>query len=159
MTTDTGTQLDVQIRWLIRRDMPDVLAIESSSFRTPWTDEDFLCCLRQLNCIGMVAESWNVVRGYMIYELHKGSLELLNIAVKPDVRLRGVGRQMIDKLTAKINQRRREINVRVRETNLDAQLFFRACGFRAIGVSPGHYEDTGEDCYLMRYSVPLDDLI
>ena len=45
-----------QIRWLIRRDMDDVLAIERASFQFPWTEEEFLCCLRQRNCIGTVAE-------------------------------------------------------------------------------------------------------
>ena len=49
-------QCDVQIRWMIRRDMPEVLDIERLSFEFAWTEEDFLCCLRQRNCIGMVAE-------------------------------------------------------------------------------------------------------
>ena len=39
----------VQIRWLIRRDMTDVLQIEAGSFENAWTEEDFLCCLRQRN--------------------------------------------------------------------------------------------------------------
>ena len=41
-----------QIRWLIRRDMDEVLSIEQGSFEYPWTEEEFLCCLRQRNCIG-----------------------------------------------------------------------------------------------------------
>jgi ribosomal-protein-alanine N-acetyltransferase len=44
--------LEVQIRWMIRRDMPEVLEIERQSFEFSWTEEDFLCCLRQRNCIG-----------------------------------------------------------------------------------------------------------
>ena len=39
----------------------------------------------------------------------------------------------------------------VRETNLDAQLFFRAQGFRAVNVLRDFYEDTTEDAYLMQY--------
>lgn len=155
----TDEQLDVQIRWLIRRDMPEVLAIESASFAEPWTDDDFLSCLRQRNCIGMVEESWGVIRGYMIYELNKGTLEILNFAVKPDVRLRGVGRQMIQRLKSKLSQqRRRMLTTLVRESNLDAQLFFKACGFLAESILPEHY-DNGEAAYLFRYTRPLDDLL
>ena len=46
----------VHIRWMIRRDMPEVLDIENRSFEFSWTEEDFIRCLRQRNCIGMVAE-------------------------------------------------------------------------------------------------------
>ncbi len=59
------------VRWMIRRDMSDVLAIESESFEFPWSEEEFVRCLRQRNCIGMVAELDDRIVGYMIYELHK----------------------------------------------------------------------------------------
>jgi ribosomal-protein-alanine N-acetyltransferase len=39
----------------------------------------------------------------------------------------------------------------VRETNLDAQLFFRSMGFKAITVLHEFYEDTPEDAYLMQF--------
>jgi len=39
----------------------------------------------------------------------------------------------------------------IRETNLSAQLFFRALGFRAVSVLRDFYEDTPEDAYLMQY--------
>ena len=41
--------------------MPEVLKIEHESFEFNWTEEDFLACLRQRNCIGMVAEHENHV--------------------------------------------------------------------------------------------------
>ena len=64
-------QLTVHIRWMIRRDMPEVLDIESRSFDGPWSEEDFMRSLRQRNCIGMVAEHDDCIVGFMIYELHK----------------------------------------------------------------------------------------
>src|SRR5690348_2779098 len=45
----------VHIRWMIRRDMPEVMRTERASFEYSWTEDDFLRCLRQRNCIGMVA--------------------------------------------------------------------------------------------------------
>lgn len=152
-TTDNVAQ-QAQIRWLIRRDMDEVLAIEGSSFEFPWTEEEFLCCLRQRNCIGTVAELDHKIVGFMIYELHQSMLRILNFAVSPDLRRQGVGTQMVQRLVDKLSQqRRREIVLEVRETNLDAQLFFANGGFKALSVLRNHYDDTLEDAYCMRYSL------
>jgi ribosomal-protein-alanine N-acetyltransferase len=142
----------VHIRWMIRRDMPEVLAIEHSSFEFPWCEEEFLRVLRQRNCIGMVAEYGERVVGFMIYELHKTKLQVLNFAVHHEFRRQGVGNQMVAKLVGKLsNHRRTRICLHVRESCLNAQLFFRVQGFRATEVVREHYEDTGEDAYLMQY--------
>jgi [ribosomal protein S18]-alanine N-acetyltransferase len=146
--------LDVQVRWLIRRDMPEVLTIENASSEFPWSEEDFLTTLRQRNCIGMVAEHDHDIVGFMIYELHKGRLGLLNMAVASHVCRCGIGRQMIERLKDKLSQQRRtEIQAEVRERNLPAQLFFRKQGFHVSSVLREHYDDTEEDAYLMRYRV------
>lgn len=140
------------IRWMIRRDMADVLAIESEGFEFPWSEDDFLRCLRQRNCIGMVAEHEDRVAGFMIYELHKTRLHILNFAVGTQFRRCGVATQMVDKLIGKLSsQRRNRILLEVRETNLAAQLFFRSAGFRAVSVLRAFYEDSPEDAYLMQY--------
>lgn len=145
-------QLSVHIRWMIRRDMPEVLEIENGSFEFPWFEEDFIRCLRQRNCIGMVAEYDEHVVGFMIYELHKSRLHILNFAVHPEFRRSNVGVNMVNKLVSKLShQRRTQITLEVRETNLDAQLFFRHQGFRATNVLRSFYDDTPEDAYLMEY--------
>ena len=152
MTFRAKEQLAVHIRWMIRRDMDDVLAIENEGFEFPWSEDDFTRCLRQRNCIGMVAEHDDRIVGFMIYELHKTRLHVLNFAVAREYRRLGVGTQMIDKLIGKLSQQRRSrILLEVRETNLAAQLFFRRCGFRAVSVLRDFYEDTTEDAYLMQY--------
>src|SRR5262249_56138096 len=86
-------EVRVDIRWMIRRDMPEVLQTEQESFEFAWTEEDFLRCLRQRNCIGMVAEQGEKVVGFMIYELHKAKPHILNFAVHPGWRRLGVGAQ------------------------------------------------------------------
>src|SRR5690348_7870597 len=119
-------QTRVHIRWMIRRDMPEVLAIEHASFEYPWCEEEFLRVLRQRNCIGMVAEHGEQIVGFMIYELHRNKIHVLDFAAHPEFRRRGVGRQLVAKLVGKLSsQRRNRIALYVRETNLAAQLFFR----------------------------------
>lgn len=152
MPIDQEQEVRVHIRWLIRRDMPEVLAIEAESFEFPWLEGDFAHSLRQRNCIGMIAEHENRVVGFMIYELHKTRIHVLNFAVAKAFRRLGVGSQMIAKLASKLSAHRRSrIILEVRETNLEAQLFFRENGFRAVSVLRGYYADTPEDAYIMQH--------
>jgi len=153
-------ELPVHIRWMIRRDMSEVLRIENGCFEFPWSEQDFVWCLRQRNCIGMVAEArfkkngevTDAVLGFMVYELYKEQLHILNFAVHPKAQRRSVGSTMAAKLASKLShQRRNRIMVEVRETNLTAQLFFREMGFRAVTVLKDFYIDTDEDAYLMQY--------
>ncbi len=160
MRSDLQQGLKVHIRWMIRRDMQEVLAVESESFEFPWCEDDFLRCLRQRNCIGMVAEQQDRIVGFMIYELHKSRLHVLNFAVAARYRRHGIATQMASKLIGKLSsQRRNRILLEVRETNLAAQLFFRANGFRAVSVLRDFYEDTTEDAYLMQYRYRSADII
>ncbi len=140
------------IRWMIRRDMPEVLAIENASFEFPWSEDNFILCLRQRNFIGMVAEHNECVVGFMVYELSKQSIQLVNFATAPEARRQGVGKQMVAKLVRKLSAKRRtRLLLEVRETNLAAQYFFRDCGFRATSVLRDRYEETREDAYLFEY--------
>lgn len=152
--TDSAGEQDLRIhlRWMIRRDMPEVMQIEQGSHDHPWEEEDFFRRLRQRNCIGMVAELGEPVVGFMLYELHESRLHLLNFAVHPRFRRRHIGAQMVARLVRKLSARsRRLMTVEVRETNLIAQIFFRDAGFRAVRVIHERFEDTGEAAYFLQY--------
>ena len=59
---------------------------------------------------------------------------------------------MMEKLEGKLSiERRNRIDLEARETNVQAQLFFKAMGFRAVKVLRDFYEDATEDAYLMQY--------
>jgi ribosomal-protein-alanine N-acetyltransferase len=164
MSTGRARQKDrnatgIHIRWMIRRDMPEVMRTERASFEYSWTEDDFLRCLRQRNCIGMVAEQGETVNGFMIYELHRSRLHVLNFAVHPTVRRQGIGGLMIGKLIYKlVSHRRHKITLAVRERNLAAQMFFHKHGFKATRLLRNYYEDSGEDAYQMELRAPDDEL-
>jgi ribosomal-protein-alanine N-acetyltransferase len=147
-----GNEGRVYVRWMVRRDFPEVMAIENSCFEFPWREEDFQVCLKQRNCIGMVAEVDGRVVGFMIYETPKNRIHLLNIATLPEFQRRGVATQMVQKLIGKLtNHGRTRISMEIRESNLPALIFFRSRGFRATGVLHCFYEDTNDDAYVMQY--------
>jgi ribosomal-protein-alanine N-acetyltransferase len=146
----------VNIRWMIRRDLPEVLAIENVSFEFPWNEDDFTACLRERNTMGMVAEHGDQVVGYMLYRTHDYKLHLLSIASHWQHRSCGIGLHLIEKLKSKLAFRRRNrITVDVRETNLSAQLFFKACGFEAVSVVKTPWPETSDDAYRLVYRVPV----
>lgn len=142
------------VRWAIRRDMAEILAIEKAVFEFPWCEDDFIRCFRAKNVIGMVTEAGERVVGFMVYELHRTRVHILNFAVHPDFQGMGVGGTQMSKLLGKLEEdRRNRITTEVRERNLDAQLFFKRFGFRATSVLRGHYEDSDEDCYTMCHAL------
>jgi ribosomal-protein-alanine N-acetyltransferase len=147
-----ATSHGVHVRWMIRADIAEVLDIEQDSFEFPWSRDTLIDCLRKRNCIGITALEDDYVAGYAVYELHYRRLQLLNLAVHVNYRRSGVATAIIDKLKSKLSaQRRNRILTEVRESNLAAQKFFRAQGFRAVSILRGFYDDTTEDAYLFQY--------
>ena len=122
-----------QVRWMIRRDMASVLAIEAAN-GGDWQEETFLSNLRERNIIGMVVEKNQLdIVGHMVYVLHKKRLEVVNFGVCPKHKRRGIGTRMLNKLKGKLNENsRRQLTIDVPDTKLDFHLFLRANSFLAI---------------------------
>ena len=148
--------MSIHVRWMDRRDLPDVLRIENTVFTFPWSEQDFIRCLKRDRSIAMAADLDGKVAGYMLYDIYKSRIHILDFAVDPIYQRVGVGKAMVEKLKSKLHaDRRRRIHCEVRETNLDAQLFFKAMGFRATGLLHDFYEQTTEDAILFNYRLPV----
>lgn len=145
-------------RWMIRRDVEEIIVIEREQFTVPWQEDDFVNTLRQRNTIGKVVEaSDESIAGYIIYELHKSHLEIVNLAVSRQHKAQGVASLMIGKLMAKLHRdRRTRIIVKVSDRNLEAQLFFKRRGFKATEINKDAW-GPGWDGYTMVYELMNDD--
>lgn len=135
----------LNIRWMIRSDMPDVKRIESLT-PDPWTEDRIIHTLRDRDVIGMVIESADQrIVGYMMYGLGKTYIRLIRIAVNAADRRRGYGRAMIEKVKGKLSRRKRWIlTCDVPEDLVGCQLFMRACGLCAESCVDGYY------CFVVR---------
>jgi ribosomal-protein-alanine N-acetyltransferase len=129
-------------------DIPELLSIETLSFESAWTEKDFLFCFRQSDYRRIVATMTpgSIIIGFVIYDCHSRRARIINFAVRPDCRRRGVGRTMVNSVVSEMSSRT-PIKVLLRETNLPAQLFFRDCGFAATSIVRGNYRDSDEDAY------------
>lgn len=143
--------MTVHFRWMLRRDLPSVLSIENHSFGFPWNESDFIRCLRQRNIVGMVAEIEECVTGFFVYESHRSHIHLLSLAVHCCFKRRGIGTAIVEKLSGKLSKRRNRIVCEIRETNVDAQCFFRGHGFLATEVLRGLYDVCPEDAYRFEF--------
>lgn len=138
--------MDIEIRWLIRRDLRHVLQIDKDSFFDFWDEDVFLTCLRQRNYIGLVVESGDEIVGFVIYELRPHSLHIVRMAVSPEHRELQIGTRILTRLKDKLSQQRRDsVQVDVHERNLGGQLFLKKNDFCCVKID--------DDMYLMRYSV------
>jgi len=106
------------IRWGIRRDLPEMVAIDNYYFACPWGEDKFVEVLRKRNHISMVAtrnEDLEDVDGFMVYELGGNYIKVINFAVAPTALRQGLGSQMMAKLKSKLApKRRRHLDFRVR---------------------------------------------
>lgn len=134
---------DFHIRWMIRRDLPEVLAIDRQSWIEPWDDLRFNDQLRHPKIVGQVVQPavWTYgeppIVGYMVYQFSRDRIRLVRLAVHPSHRRKGIGRAMIEKLLTKCRPKGespRVLQIVVPEDDLPTQLWLRACGIRARGV-------------------------
>jgi ribosomal-protein-alanine N-acetyltransferase len=135
-------------------DLRDVLRIEADSFAHPWSQHDFIEHLEDPKSVALVVEHAGLVVGYEVIGIGTPWMQLYSCVVRRTWRRRGLGSGMVTHVVRLATAHEPGgILVKVPERNIDAQLFFRQCGFRAIRVLPAYLFDN-QDVYVMKYSVP-----
>jgi N6-L-threonylcarbamoyladenine synthase len=138
-------------------DLDAVLAIERSSFPSPWSRGMFLDELTQGSSRAwFVAESpWGLVGFAGLMEVD-GEGHIMNLAVRPDARHSGLGSALLSVLLDEARRRGiGRLSLEVRPSNSAALALYDDAGFREEGRRHGYYGDTGEDALVM-WSGPLD---
>lgn len=154
------------VRFLVHRDLDEILAIEAAVFGPhAWDKEQLKKILKTPRVLGSVVERhtqidpdtyWSEVVGYSIHKAQGKYLVLLNLAVRAEARRQGVGTRLVGGLVDCVRRsRRRGIEACLGERNVGGQLFMKAMGFRAVGIIPPE-DGVGDDIYLMKYAVRGD---
>jgi ribosomal-protein-alanine N-acetyltransferase len=93
----------------------------------------------------IVAEDDDSLVGFLVWRhTAPDEIEILNLAVAPAFRRRGIAKALLDKLP------KCEIFLEVRESNLAARGLYQAAGFREVGLRRGYYQDPPEGAIVMR---------
>ncbi len=137
------------IRPLGYSDLPQVIAIERRAFTTPWSLAMFVLELSKPSglCLAAVNEADQLL-GYLICARYDTVWHLMNIAVDPALRRRGIAWALLEQLIERAG-RDHEYTLEVRTSNAPAIALYERFGFRSAGTRPRYYRDNGEDAVIM----------
>jgi ribosomal-protein-alanine N-acetyltransferase len=143
----------VTIRPLGYADLPQVIAIERRAFPTPWSLAMFVLELSKPSSICLAAVEPQRARpgkllGYVICSRYADVWHVMNIAVDPPRRRRGIATSLLEGVIANAGERE-SFTLEVRPSNSGAILLYERFGFRTAGTRPRYYQDTGEDAVIM----------
>ena len=134
----------VEIRRLVYSDLPTVLSIERRAFTTPWSLAMFVLELSKPAGVCLAAAHGGTIGGYLVCSRYADVWHLMNVAVAPEQRRRGIARALMAELLTKLPPKA-QITLEVRRSNTGAIAMYEALDFRAAGVRPRYYQDNGED--------------
>lgn len=145
----------VYIRPMTRSDLDGVMAIEQVSYPTPWKREHFLQEIHSHTSFPYVAVTDELVVGYVCLMSLFEEAQILNIAVAPQQRGRGVARMLMELAVSTARERGANVlMLEVRESNSAAIRLYEEFGFVRYFVRKGYYEGK-EDALLMEKMLNL----
>ena len=131
-------------------DMDEIMLIERSSYRFPWSQGFFLQELQVACARSILAEVDGKIVGYVLFWLLPGTIDIHNVATHVDFRRRGIARLLLGQVLSQASaQSVSRVTLEVRKSNLPAQKLYGSIGFSATGVRKGYYCDDGEDALAM----------
>ena len=143
----------VEIRRLTYADLPQVVAIERRAFTTPWSLAMFVLELSKPSGVCLAAVIETELAGYLVCSRYDTVWHVMNVAVDPDRRRRGIATALIGALLERIGDDA-QVTLEVRRSNTGALALYERFGFRSAGVRPRYYADNGEDAVIMWRTAP-----
>ncbi len=144
----------IELRQLGLADLRAIEEIERRSYPTPWSRSMFAGELAKpssicLGAFGAEGEDGELC-GYLIVSRYVDAWHVMNVAVDPDHRGRGIATMLIERLfEVTADDVRRGYTLEVRVSNTTAIELYERLGFQARGVRRGYYTDNREDALIM----------
>jgi ribosomal-protein-alanine N-acetyltransferase len=151
----------VTVRPLGYSHLPQVIAIERRAFPTPWSLAMFVLELSKPSGVCLAAfvpggedeasggrGRAERVAGYLICARYADVWHLMNIAIDPALRRRGIATALLEQMLERAGPEE-SYTLEVRPSNSVAIALYERFGFRASGTRRRYYQDTGEDAVIM----------
>lgn len=140
-----------RIRPALLADVSELAELERACFSDPWTAAGIRETIQYETARTFVAQESDRIVGYVIARISGSEGEILDLAVLPERRRRGIGASLLATVwDAMQSEGVKELYLEVRETNTAAIALYRARGFRPVGVRPRYYRNPPEDALVLR---------
>lgn len=143
------------LRRMVAGDLPEVMAVENRAFRNPWSEDLFRRELTHdwstiLLALEPRPDGGRALLGFVIFWVVHDEIHVLNVAVDPPARRRGVARALLEETIERGRAKGLALaTLEVRKSNLGAIALYDGLGFRQVGVRKGYYVDENEDAIVM----------
>ena len=131
--------------------VPAVAKLEAMCFSDPWSENSVASELNNSLSFWLVATEDDAVVGYVGSQTVMGETDMMNVAVHPDYRRRGVARALIETLIQGLKERdSHSLTLEVRASNEPAIALYTDMGFQEVGRRRNYYRNPKEDALILR---------
>ena len=128
-----------------------VAELEKVCFSTPWSEQSIAQELHNPISLWLLAVEGESLAGYVGSKTVMGETDMMNLAVAPQRRRQGIGRRLVEELTARLARMgSRSLTLEVRASNVPARALYEAMGFVQTGLRRGYYRSPREDGLILR---------
>lgn len=131
--------------------VPAIAQLESICFSCPWSENSVASELTNALSLWLVAEEDGRVAGYIGSQTVCEESDMMNVAVHPDFRRRGIGEALVKALETELRARGSHcLTLEVRASNAPAIALYEKLGFSQVGLRKNYYRDPKEDALILR---------
>jgi len=128
-----------------------VAQLERICFSDPWSENSVASELKNKLALWLVAEENGDVAGYIGSQTCGEESDVMNVAVHPDFRRRGVAETLVGCLVAELKAMgSSSLTLEVRVSNLPAIALYEKMGFSQVGRRKNYYRNPKEDALILR---------
>ena len=128
-----------------------VAQLEKICFSDPWSERSIASELENKLAFWLVATEGDTVAGYIGSQTVVGETDMMNVAVHPDFRRRGIAEALVNGLVNNLKQMGSHcLTLEVRASNIPAISLYEKMGFVQVGRRPNYYFHPKEDALILR---------
>ena len=128
-----------------------VAELEKICFSDPWSEKSVASELTNPLSLWLVAVEDDRVTGYVGSQSVMGESDMMNVAVHPDFRRKGVAELLVRELVAALAKNDNHcLALEVRASNAPAISLYEKLGFAQIGLRKNYYRNPKEDALILR---------